>query len=190
MQLRNQLRNLLWLVPLLLFVSSPLWKEPAAEFLKPRGGYDPSLANKTEQQGRDFLLDDIIITLSTAGHQEWYVIAEHAKTGKSDQDIHMYQVNARYTDIHNELTTISSNEGAYTAIDRHLIMMDNVVIKKPQKQQEMYTDLLHYYDRSKMVVSPVDVDLRSPGFTIQAGRMDYDLATDAYDFGEGVVCNF
>jgi len=38
-----------------------------------------------------------------------------------------------------------------------------------------------------MLVSPVDVDIKSPKFTLQAGRMDYDLATDGYEFSNGVT---
>ena len=39
-------RNLLWMLPLLLLVSSPLWVPPLSDFLTPRGGYNPKLAQQ------------------------------------------------------------------------------------------------------------------------------------------------
>ena len=38
-------RNLLWLIPLVLLVTSPLWKPALTDFLTPRGGFDSSLVD-------------------------------------------------------------------------------------------------------------------------------------------------
>jgi hypothetical protein len=56
-------RNLLWLIPLLLFVSYPLWRSSAAAFLSPRGGYDASLANR-KLDAHNFDLGGVHITQS------------------------------------------------------------------------------------------------------------------------------
>jgi len=179
-------RNLLWMIPLALLLSSPLWKSYVADFLKPRGGYDATVAEAYTRQSQNFVMDNITITLSSNGRLEWTVNAERAFTGKSDREIGMIEVDALYTGKEKNPITITSNRGTYLMDDRHLMLIDNVVLRKPASKEELYTDLLHYYDATKMVTSPVDVEIRGPKFSLQAGRMDYDLSSDAYDFNDRV----
>jgi LPS export ABC transporter protein LptC len=180
-------RNLLWIIPLGLLASSPLWKGHVAAFLAPRGGYDATVAEAYTRQSQNFIMDNITITLSNNGRVEWRIKAERAFTGKSDREIGMIEVEALYTSKGKDPVTISSNRGTYFMDDRHLILIDNVVLDKPAKHEALYTDLLHYYDATKMVISPVDVDIQGPDFDLQAGRMDYDLSSDAYDFNDRVI---
>ena len=179
-------RNLLWIIPLVLLLSSPIWKSSVADFLKPRGGYDATVAEAYQRQAQNFIMDNLTITLSTNGRLEWTINAERAFTGKTDREIGMIEVDALYTGPGKDPVTITSNRGTYLMDERHLILIDNVVLKNPAKKEELYTDLLHYYDATKMVVSPVDVDIRGPKFSLHAGRMDYDLSSDAYDFNDRV----
>jgi len=178
--MRN-VRNLLWITPLALFISSPIWKPSVAAFLTPRGGYDATLAALANQQQQNFVMDAITITLTTKGKKEWVINAKRAFTGKTDKELGMIDVDALYTG-QNAPMTVTSSRGTYFVDERHLILIDNVIIKKPKSGEELYTDLLHYYDATKMAVSPVDVDIRGKRFSLQAGRMDYDLSTDGYDF--------
>ncbi len=178
-------RDLLWMLPLLFLVGMPIWKPPVAAFLKPRGDFatiDP-LAEKQEQ---NFIMDSITLTLTSQGKQEWVVRAQRAFTGKTDREIGMIGVNALYTGKKQRPTRITANRGTYLMDDRHLILIENVVIFKPDTHERLNTELLHYYDATKMAVSPVDVDIVAPSFSLHAGRMDYDLSTDGYDFSNGV----
>lgn len=184
-------RNLLWSVPLVLFLTSPLWKPGVASFLKPPGGYAPPTSITIEQApAQNFVMDTVTITMSNRGRVEWVINAERAFTAKSDKDIAMVEVDAVYTNVDEKVTHITSSTGRYQVDDRHLTLIDNVVIRKPALQQKMYTDLLHYYDATKMAVSPDDLEIIGPDFSIQAGRMDYDLANDGYDFSDRVVVDF
>jgi LPS export ABC transporter protein LptC len=180
-------RNLLWIIPLGLLISSPLWKSPVEQFLKPRGGYDAKVAEAYKRKDQHFVMDDISITLSSNGHVEWQVTAERAFTGKTDREIGMIEVDAVYTGKDRDPVTISSNRGTYLMDERHLILIDNVVLRNPARKEVLHTELLHYYDAAKMLVSPVDVDIQGEKFSLQAGRMDYDLASDAYDFNDRVT---
>ena len=45
----NNPRNLLWMLPLLLFATSPLWQPSVSAFLAPRGGYNPKLAQPQDE---------------------------------------------------------------------------------------------------------------------------------------------
>jgi LPS export ABC transporter protein LptC len=178
-------RNLLWIIPLALVISSPLWKQTVTAFLTPRGGYDAGLAAQASRQQQNFVMDAITITLTTKGKKEWIIKAKRAFTGKTDKELGMIDVNALYMKKPNPMT-VSSNRGTYFVDERHLILIDNVIIKKSKSGEALYTDLLHYYDATKMAVSPVAVDIKGSRFSLQAGRMDYDLSTDGYDFSERV----
>jgi LPS export ABC transporter protein LptC len=180
-------RNLLWLLPLLLLLTSPLWKPEFASFLRPRGGYAaPDLGLDDLDQEQRFIMDAIAITMSSAGKVEWVITAKQAYTGESDKDIGMLGVDATYTGTDQENTRITSNKGVYDISERHLTLMEDVVIDKPLSRQKLLTDLLHYYNNRKVVVCPGDVELRGPDFKIRAGSLEYDLASRDYNFGDRV----
>ncbi len=183
-------RNMLWLVPLFLFLSSPVWEPPVASFLKPRGGYNAGREKTSEKQAQNFVMDAMTLTMSSKGRVEWVIKAARAFTGSRGRMIDMIDVDAVYTGAGRDKTYISSNRGRYNIDRQHLVLQDNVRVRKPLEKQELYTDLLHYYDRTKKVVSPGDVEIKGPDFSIQAGHMKYDLLSHAYDFSKGVVCRF
>lgn len=183
-------RNLLWLVPLMLFVTSPLWKPAVTSFLQPRGMFDPSAVKQPTEQQQSFVMDAITITMSSWGRVEWIVNAKQAFTVKSDKEIGMLEVDALYTGDEKEHTRITSDRGLYNIDESHLVLIENVVVDKPVSQQRMYTDLLHYYNDKKMIISPGKVEIRGPDFTIRAGRLEYDLVSKGYDFSNRVICEF
>lgn len=186
MMLRNP-RNLLWILPLALFVTSPLWIPGMRFFLVPHDRFDTEMSMpQIGEQKQQFVMDDITITMSSAGRVEWVINAERAFTINSDKEIGLIEVDAVYTAEDKDKTHITSARGEYEVDNGHLTLLDDVVIVKPATRQEMYTNLLHYYNRKKMVVCPEDVELRGPDFIIQAGRLDYDLARHSYDFRERV----
>jgi LPS export ABC transporter protein LptC len=176
-------RNLLWILPLLVFISSPLWQPLVAAFLTPRGGYNPKLAQIEEQTpAQNFSMDEVSITLASEGQEEWQIDADRAYTGDDDHVIELEAVNAMYIGTEKEPTNITSLRGRYRIDDRHLTLIDKVVITKPTKNQQLFSELLDYYDATKMVVSPGPVRLRGPDLNLSADRMDYDLASEGYDF--------
>ncbi len=179
-------RNLLWLIPVALMVSSPLWQEYLAQFLKPRGGYDEVAEQAYKQNSQDFVMDDVTITLSSGGLRTWTIKAEQAQTGETDREIHMVDVDALYNKPGTSPVTITSRKGKYQMDEHHLTLINDVVIIKPVQHEELYSELLHYYDTTKMLISPGDVEIKGPKFHLKAGRMDYDLSTSAYDFKDRV----
>ncbi len=180
------LRNLLWLIPLLLILSNPLWRGPAAAFLKPRGGYDDAAERAYTEKEQRFVMDDVVLTFYSKGQLTWTVKAAVARTGKTDREIDMTTVDAVYSKKGDAPLTVTSRRGIYRMDDKHLTLIDDVVLIKPLQQEELHTELLHYYDRSKMLVSPVKVKIKSPTFHLKGGEMEYDVSKKAYDFGKRV----
>ena len=183
-------RNLLWIMPLVLFVTSPLWQPSVAAFLMPRGGYNPKLAQVVDESPiQNFIMDSVAITMTSNGKEEWQIDAERAFTGENDHEIKMVGVSAMYIGTEKEPINISSRKGQYNINERHLILTDHAVVTKPTKDQQLFSDRLDYYDATKMVVSPGKVDLQAPGLKLTGGRMDYDLSTNGYEFSNRVKVN-
>ena len=180
-------RNLLWILPLCAFATSPLWQPPVAAFLTPRGGYNPKLAQLDEQSpAQNFILDTVSITLTNEGKEEWQIDADRAYTGENDHEIEMEGVSALYIGKEKEPTSITSRKGKYLINTRHLTLIEQVVVSKPTRDQHMYSELIQYDDNTKVVVSPGKVNLRAPNLKLTAGRMDYDMSSDAYEFSDRV----
>jgi LPS export ABC transporter protein LptC len=177
------LRNLLWLIPLGLLIASPLWQAPAAEFLKPRGGYDAAAEQAYSQERQDFVMEDIVLTFYSRGQRTWTVKAAQARTGKTDREIDMADVDALYSKKGDDPITVTSRKGIYRMNEKHLTLIEDVVLVKPVQQEELHTELLHYYDAEKMLVSPDKLRIDSPSFNLQGGGMEYDLSNKDYDFG-------
>ncbi|WP_028317525.1 LPS export ABC transporter periplasmic protein LptC [Desulfobulbus elongatus] len=184
-------RNLLWLVPLLLFVTSPLWQPPLAAFLTPRGGYNPKLAQPQEETTpiQNFILDTVAITMTTNGKEEWQIDADRAYTLGNDHEIEMEEVSAMYIGTEKEPINIESRKGLYLVNKRHLVLTDHVKVVKPTKNQVMLSERLEYDDADKMLVSPGKVTILSPGMKLNAGRMDYDFSTEGFEFSDRVKVN-
>jgi LPS export ABC transporter protein LptC len=181
--MRGSLRNLLWLIPLGLLLSSPLWQGPAADFLKPRGGYDAAAEQAYSQERQDFVMENIVLVFYSKGQRTWTVKAAQARTGKTDREIDMAEVDALYSKKDDDPITVTSRKGIYRMDEKHLTLIDDVVLVKPVQQEELRTELLHYYDADKLLVSPEQTRINSPSFQLRAGGMEYDLSNKGYDFG-------
>lgn len=175
-------RNLLWLIPLGLFVSSPLWQERAAAFLRPRGGYDAAAMQAYSQEERNFVMDDVVLHFSADGKQTWTVKAVQAHTAETDREIEMTEVNAVYAKEGDSPMTVTSRKGRYQMDKKHLTLIDDVVVIKPVQHEELRTELLHYYDLTKKLISPDAVRINGPNFNLEAGQMEYEVSAKDYQF--------
>jgi LPS export ABC transporter protein LptC len=183
-------RNLLWIMPLLLAATSPLWQPPLSTFLAPRGGYNPKLAQPQEETPlQNFLMESVAITMTSNGMEEWQIDAERAFTGEREHEIEMEGVSAMYIGKEKEPINIESRKGMYLIDKRHLVLTEQVKVIKPTKDQVLLSDRLEYDDADKMLVSPGKVTILAPGMKLNAGRMDYDFSTEGYDFGNRVKVN-
>lgn len=172
-------RNLLWLLPLLLFVTSPLWYDRIAAFLKPPGTFNPKLTQTHKSAAEQhFVMNGVVITTTSHGEPEWRIDAQRAFTGEEPHEIVMNEVKSTYIGKKKEPILIESRKGDYRTDTRYLILSDQVKIVKPQKNQVLLTDRLDYNDATKKLVSPGKTWIKSKDMTIDAGRLNYDFSTE------------
>jgi len=183
-------RNLLWLLPLLLFVTSPLWQPPLKTFLTPRGGYNPKLSQPQDESPiQNFVMEAVAITMTSNGKEEWQIDAGRAYTTGNEHELQMEAVSAMYIGAERDPINIESRKGSYLINKRHLILTDHVMVTKPTKNQVLLSDRLEYDDADKKLVSPGQVTIQAPNMRLNAGRMDYDFSTEGFEFSDRVKVN-
>lgn len=187
MMLRNP-RNLLWLLPLLLFVTSPTWHPALSRFLTQRGGYNLKLTAvpQTDSAMENFVMDRVAITMTSQGMEEWQIDAERAFTGTQEHEIDMEGVKANYIGTKHEPINIQSHKGMYRIDTRFLVLSDQVKVNKPTQNQLLLSERLEYDDTTKKLVSPGKVYIQTQDMKIDAGQMNYDAKTEDFDFTKRV----
>jgi LPS export ABC transporter protein LptC len=180
-------RNLIWLVPLTLLLTFPLWRIPLATFLSPRGGYDPSMT-QNRPDAHNFTMNTVHITQSRSGQTTLDVEAVRAMTGRTTDDFKMEDINATIISDQGEKTYVTARKGVFNKKTTLLSLIDDVVIKKPRDKYEIYTDLLHYNDKDKKADCPGATKLVGEKISIKGGSLKYDTVTNGYDVGGRVFC--
>jgi len=180
-------RNLIWLIPLALFVSYPLWRIPVATFLTPRGGYDASLADR-KLDGHNFDLEGVRISQSEDGQTTLEIVAERAYTGKKKDEFLLEEVDAAIIGQNGEQTFITARLGILDKPQSLLTLIDEVVVMKPLDKFELYTDKLIYNEITKIAVSPGKTQVLGEKIDITGNGLTFNALTKAYDLGGRVRC--
>lgn len=180
-------RNTIWLIPLLLFVTFPLWSIPVSDFLTPRGGFDPDLKAGKEKT-RQFNMDRVKILQNQDGQKTALIRAEKAQTGKNEDTLLMEKVNADIFDEDGNVTNIVANRGRYSTVTKILTLTDDVVVNRIDDNQFLYSDLIHYDSEKRTVNSPGKTRLTGEDVEINGGSLDYDIPTRSYVIGNRVHC--
>lgn len=180
-------RSLVWVIPLTLFLTFPLWRIPLAAFLSPRGGYDPSIAERSVDE-HNFTMDTVHITQSNMGKTTLEIVAERAFTGSTVHEFRMDEVDAVVTGEDGEQTFITARKGILDKQAALLTLIEEVVVIKPKDKYELYTDFLEYNDKTHMAHSPGKTQLVGEKIEIRGTNLFFNTITQAYDLGGRVHC--
>ena len=175
-------RNGIWLIPLFFFLTFPLWRIPVADFLAPRGGYDPEFANRQSDE-HHFVIEHTDIIQFDMGKKTVDIKAEKALTGKLPNDFILENINADIIAKNGEKTHITAKDGLYNTISRKLTLTHDVLVVREKDKFRLNTDLLNYYDDSKKAVCPGKTTVTGDGVVISGGSMTYDLINRTYTVG-------
>ncbi|SDO58801.1 LPS export ABC transporter periplasmic protein LptC [Desulforhopalus singaporensis] len=180
-------RNIIWLIPLLLFATFPLWSVPVGKFLAPRGGFDKQVATEVGKK-HDFTLDSVKITQHKNSKVSAVIIAQRARTGEDKDLLLMDEVDADLLDDGGNVTKIVARRGSYNTTTELLTLIDDVVVHKISDNQFLYTDLLLYDNEKRTVNCPGATRLEAEGAVINGGRFHYDIDSETYVIDKRVHC--
>lgn len=183
----TNLRNLTWALPLLILITAPFWYKHVANFLTPKGGFDGAI--QQQQKGvHDFTMKSVFLIQSKNGKITAEIKAEEAYTGDVKSNYIMKNVEAVLYSETGEKTEITSKKGIFYADKEQLTLIDDVVVVRPKGNQRLYTDLLHYFDDTKIVHSPGKTRLVSNNIEVKGSSLHYDMNSEAYEITGRVYC--
>ena len=81
------------------------------------------------------------------------------------------------------MVNIKAESGIYNTQARHLILNKNVIVTRDADKQQLFTDLLHYYDEKRIIDSPVPTRMVAEGAEIRGSSLRYDIVTGQYLVG-------
>lgn len=180
-------KNAIWLVPLLIIISFPIWSIPVGKFLSPRGGLDQYSAN-LEDQMHNFKMDKVQILQNQMGKTTALIKATHAQTTDNPDILEMTLVDADLYDEADNITKIIARKGTYNTITKLLTLTDDVIVNKTVDSQVLYTDLLLYHTEERTVQCPGKTRLEGDEVRIDGGSLNYDIKSQTYLIENGVVC--
>lgn len=179
-------RNAIWMIPLLLIITFPLWSIPVGNFLAPRGDFSQD-EEGTQQQERSFNLENVSITLQQDGQDTALIIASTAQT-TSPEILLLNDVTAQIYSNDGDVTEVKAENGEYNSKKQNLTLIKDVVVHKTADKQTLYTQHLYYDNNAQKVHCPGTTLVVAPDASIRGGSFDYDIKTATYEFGKPVLC--
>ncbi|MEE4242626.1 MAG: LPS export ABC transporter periplasmic protein LptC [Desulfopila sp.] len=181
-------RNALWLIPLLILLSFPLWRIPVASFLAPPTQPDDSTAAERPQEEHDFSMAGLTILQSEGSRETAVIHAERARTSNTPDEYILEAINADITNNNGDVVNVVAMTGDYNIGRKRLKLMVNVVITNTAENMTMHTELLYYNGVKRTVFSPAQTLLQGDGIRIEGSSFSHDMKAGKYVMGGRVYC--
>ena len=184
-------RNLLWIMPLTVLITMPLWKPLAADFLSQehRGtsAFDPSLTSPRSVSSSE--MTGVQIEQSQNGTKEWQLTASRLYSKEDDPDMQLEDVKALFfgTTGENEETRIRSQKAWYNTETKQITLRGAVLIQN-NKGYEMLTESLEYLAAEKKIRTTSGVNIQGSNIKVSGNQLLYDTATGNYSLMGNVIC--
>ena len=82
-----------------------------------------------------------------------------------------------------ERINIKARSGLYNTETRQLTLEGNVRVNRAGTNQQLFTELLYYYNKTGTINSPVATRIIADQIEIKGSSLDYDVATSKYKIG-------
>ncbi len=184
-------RNLLWIIPLALLLTLPLWKPLAVDYLSPGQNRAvsavPSLPNPGVLTSTE--MDGVQFEQSKDGVREWSLTASRLYSQENDSDMELEDVEAFFygTSGKEEETNVNSRKARYNSSTRQLILQGNVIVQN-QQGYEMLTESLEYVPAEKKIRTTAPVHIKGNNIEVKGKKLLYDTVTGNYILAGDVVC--
>jgi LPS export ABC transporter protein LptC len=180
-------RNTIWLIPLSIIVTFPLWSIPVGNFLTPQGDFT-SVSNEQMPDTHNFNMDTVKILQNQQGRTTALIHAQKAHTGEDPNLFILETVSADLFDEDGNITSVVAKTGKYSTTTKILTLIDDVVVNKTVDRQFLYTDLLIYDSQLRTVNCPGKTRLQGDEVEIKGGSLHYDIKSSTYVIDKRVHC--
>lgn len=175
-------RNSLWIIPLFLIITFPLWKIPAASFLAPRGGFDPEFSHKGEPE-HNFTMLGVNILQNENGLKNVDIRASEAASSKIPNQFTLKDVTADILSEDGKPIHVVGDIGSYDTVRKRLKLTHNVVITSVSDNFTMETEIFYYFDIEQKIHCPEETLFHGDGIFIKGSSFDYDIKDGMYIVG-------
>ncbi|OGQ87039.1 MAG: LPS export ABC transporter periplasmic protein LptC [Deltaproteobacteria bacterium RIFOXYD12_FULL_56_24] len=174
-------RNILWLLPVSLLLSWPVWGGAITRFLAPRGGLNANLVlSKAKSADAGFTMEGVLFSQLKNGAQDWQIEAKRLYT-KEDQDLMQLEaVAAQLFKGAERKFLITAPKGEYNRKNKTIIMRNGVRVQAANGMV-VQSDSLSYDEQTSMIATRAPVQITGKGMDIRGQGMDYDMRRDSYD---------
>lgn len=177
-------RNLLWLIPLALLLTSPLWKGPFVRLLMPHG---EESAPVTTPRERTVALTGVELNRYENGKQEMLLAAERVESGRDGLNLlSLAGVDLRLFVEGEPRAHITCGEGSFDTVRRLITLVEDVTVTTSD-ELELRTDALRYFLNKKTMKTATPVLFQSPRVTLRGIGMMYHFGSGDYRVGGRVV---
>lgn len=180
----NFRRNFIWILPLLVIVSSPVWWSVAGLLLKPRGDLNSPVPPPTDK-ARSFVLNDVLLTQYRDGRDDFILKAARVNTGIRADLLEMEKIEARLLAADGRTSLLTGNKGLYDTGQQIITVLDNVRLETIDGRV-MQTEELNYLVKERKVKTSGDVLVTGEKLKAAGGNLSYDLVDGAFLVGDGV----
>ena len=175
-------RNLLWLLPLILLATSPLWWPSLSAFLQPRGDFTTPLDSRLHQN-KSFSMQAVRLIQNKGNRKDMVLNASEVMTTPEDQNrMEMKDITATLFDDKNRPINIVSGEAEYDIKRQELLLQNDVVLTSPDGY-ELKTQVLRYFTKEREVKTAEAVSLAGSNLDLKGKGMFLDLDSNAFRIG-------
>lgn len=174
-------RNILWLLPVALLLSWPVWGGAFTRVLAPRGGLATNLAApQAATTGAGFSMEGVLFSQLKNGVRDWQIQAKRLFSGEDQDRMQLVTVEAQVFKNTERRFVITGQEGEYNSKTKILSMRNGVKVQA-ENGMLIQSDSLSYDDQARKITTRVPVQITGKGLDIHGKGMDYDMQKDAYD---------
>lgn len=180
----NLKRNYIWLLPLLITVTAPVWWGTAGWLLGPRSG-GVSVTPPGERQLNTFVLHRVALSQSRNGIDDLFVAAEQVNSGKAADELAMLGVAGVMTGRERSLK-FSGGVANYEPTGQVLAVTEQVSMETSDGYR-LNTEALRCLTATRQVESDKVLSLTGPGLKLRGRNFLYTLPTGDFRIGGRVV---
>lgn len=174
-------RNILWLLPVALLLSWPVWGGAFTRVLAPRGGLAVSLVvPQATSTGAGFSMEGVLFSQLKNGVRDWQIQAKRLFAGEDQDRMQMETVEAQVFKNAERRFVITGQEGEYNSKKKILIMRNSVKVQA-ESGMLIQSDSLSYDDQARKITTRAPVQITGKGMDIRGNGIAYDMQKDSYD---------